>query len=790
MSRKTIKAMLNYTLSREQSRAIQVINDNRLSCIHYLDRYNLSTTLLNASIESARKGLRSLILVDSDELLNTIKEKVALSNAANYCLILDNDDFLDDAVQAKIKTLWRENIGSDTNIQLDSVKKKAFLLSRIEKVFASQAKEIFGERRWADLILLPSRTDKNLNTINYLFDLKLTQQEFWHIRGKIEEAKSFYNESHPLNESVFSVFNIDIDTEDKIIDLKKKLVEFKLKMESILHQMDLALFKYRKSINHQLEKEYIKCQNLIDEASLMASKINSDKGDQNSKFSLFKNKSANSKSPKEIIQSIFNELDSSILLNTGIQVKVEDSDTVVSRLEILKNQLRSWHETRTRVISKMLKSLNKNNSDSPDFKEIDINIEILFSEINKSGIFVKPLENTSLNTNQQYLSIEKMLNSIKILLTYLNENKDIILWQSFYGNQNQDVKQLLFVLKRYNVNEWIPLYEKWYLDQLIEKHALPDHTVISDLLKEYCAENNEIQNVIKSEIEDKFASPRNKLSELCKQRNKDLYQKIFKKKAVDNLRAFDIIWTEKEMLTYFFPVMIMSNKIFRSNRLLNDGNWDQVYCDRTDIFTHVEKYNFLEQKVCFFAPLAESFKTCNELNIKIDNNNQSCKLLIHEYNFKGKIASLSLSDRLRAAKKLAKMLLSLNQNVRIFQMRNANIISVLSPYLNQQLLQLYDEQGIKEIMSDDSLYETVTESIIGVDRDQYFLYQDHLINSAHHNYFIWQLEVLNSFEKAGLTLINIETYNQKDNNNYISELFTNKIKKEKEESRRGIKQEA
>ncbi|NNF33209.1 MAG: hypothetical protein HKN68_03825 [Saprospiraceae bacterium] len=774
--------MQNYTLSREQSQALEVISNNDLSCILYLDKVNLATSLINFTHRNLLDGKRNVLFIESEEVMEIMKDKVTGTSFEHLYLFLSDDDFLDEQDLARLRIMAKDKVESDFIYQ-DTVHQLSQKEKRIIAAFEDAAEKIFGERKWRDLVLLPRRTDKVLNTLRYQLDLKLNQQEFWHIRGVIEEAKSLYDAGHLMSESIASIFGVTLDNEEKIQAIRVQLIDFRKRLLDVILSMDVELDRYKNRIHQKLEEEYLQVTHLLEQGDILIEKIiEQEQQDQSGSFTFFSNKKSAKSRLYQDLDDIKKQLSESILIQV---VEITESQQIESWNHAMgswKKQLGEWKSNRDSITSKMIRSLNKNNSDTAGFKDIDQALSRLLGEINEIGLFKEQVENTSLNTYQQYLQSEKLLQQIRLALAYLSENLEIIIWENFYNNLPFDTQQLIAALKKHELKDWIPLFEKWYLDRLLEKHFNPDSIILQELIVDYRNHLKELDKLSGAHIDSLFHKKRMKSMELARTRSKDLYNKMFKKKNVDDLRAFDIIWAEKEMLTHFFPVMVISTKLLRSNRLLNDGNWDQLYCERTEIFTHIEKYRFLEHKICFLSPLAESFKTCNDLNIGLENKKILSKLLIHEYNFSQPIEDMPISDRLRAAKKLSKILLSLNQNVRIFQMRDANIISILPLSLNQQILNVFDEHGIKEIIPEESLYETVTESIIATERTQYLLFQDHLLSLDQFQHFIWQIEALEAFENSGFKSIHIDSVNLKhDLASFEETLKSNIVIQEREE---------
>ena len=196
-----------------------------------------------------------------------------------------------------------------------------------------------------------------------------------------------------------------------------------------------------------------------------------------------------------------------------------------------------------------------------------------------------------------------------------------------------------------------------------------------------------------------------------------------------------------------------------------------MFCDNTRIFDHVEKATLLEQKICFMSRLENAATVANELGINHEDPAKTSKLLLHEYSYKNPLKDLPLSEKLKAAKKLAKLLLSLNQNLKIYQLKFANIISLLSMDYNEIIEIELDDHGLKESEIDSKLYEAVTESILETDRNQYLLIQDYLISLEHDKYFMWQLKVLDVFKQAGFRVFNLRSFDKKSKKTQIEPII-------------------
>ncbi|HMQ07969.1 MAG TPA: hypothetical protein PKC30_11750 [Saprospiraceae bacterium] len=763
MSTKEANNLLTFLpYSVEQSTATASISRNKGSVIQYLDKYMLCETVVFSIIENLHSGKRSFIVIESEDLGDLIVQMLSKFQAGPYILRLKNDDFLSEQSISTIRTHYKNTKAFHDSTYKNLLNKHASNDKKIRSAYDSLTKKVFGERRWIDLALIRERTDKIFHTSLEEIELQLTQQEFWHLRGRIEEAKSVYSYKTYMNESLLSRFNISIENDKKFLLLKETLIRFKIKMEQIIHDLEVEIERYRKKVHDQLYVEYLEASHYVDEVNDWIADHQQVQKKEN-KSGIFSFAASSDENLRKKYLQWRKLLEKNILLELEeIDPSTITRESILSEMIVIYNQLEDWQTKSEQITIRMVKSLNKNNSDSDQLKNIDQFINILFSEIHESGIFREVFENTGMSTYNQYNQLQKILKNIKVLLSYIRESRDIVMWESFYNQQSSAFKQVIDILKRHDPRDWIPLFEKWYLDKLLRKYDHPYTLILEDLLAKQKDISHELNEAFNEKIEEMFLPGRVKSTDKCRLNNKNIYQNLFKKRNPDNVRAFDMIWDQKEMLSWYFPVMIVSGRLLKSNRLLKDGNWDQLYVEGTEIFQFVEKYTILERKTCFFTPLAESFKVCNDTGIKLDDRSKSVKVLLHQYRYEKKINELPVSERLKAAKILAKMLLSLQPPIRIFQIKQYSIISLVNAGLAEQLWKLYQNEGIKEIDTSEQIYESITESILDSDSQKVLLYQDHLLHSDMYPCYLWQMKVISHLEEAGYLLFNVSTKNVRE----------------------------
>lgn len=756
--------------SEEQAQTIKMIEDQKLSIIHYLDIFMLSSTLGNTALRKVAEGKRVIFIIEDSKILSLLDSKINSLGIGAFSIVLNESDFLADGDLSKIRYLYKWKEEKDGYHYQLKVKNQSLLVKRIESCFTSMGSKIFGDRKWLDICRIDRKSKRRITEIYQKIKLEFTPQEFWHLRGKIEEAQTLYNQKNILSDNILEKFRIVLDSPDSIERLKENLIDFKEKLSQVTLKLDAEINRYEEKIWDKLHEEFIVLKNIGNDLELALIKSKKPKAD--SKRSFFYT-GKNSSDHEEInISHYFDILKNNILFTLDDQLAgLNNKEAIEKFVEKLHLSLEKWQTIGENIVLKMMKSLNKHNSDTTTLLKIDQELNMLFSELNESRIFADQFENTSMNILNQYGFLSDLLKSIKILIEYINNNRELILWQSFYHQLTPEAKAIVDLLKNHDSNLWVDMFESWYYEKLIHHKSTPDVYNLDILIEEYKDEIEGSQGELADFINFKFAESRQRMTNLFRNKNKKAYNDLFKKKGIDNLRYFDLVWEEKEMITHYIPVTIINSKLLKSNRLLKDGNWDVVFCDNTRIFDYVEKATLLEQKICFMTRLENSVSVANEFGINHDDPAKTTKLLLHEYNYKNQLKDLPLSEKLKAAKKLAKLLLSLNQNLKIYQLKFANIISLLSMDYNEMIESELDVHGLKESEIEGKIYEAVTESILETDRNQYLFIQDYLINLEHDKYFMWQLKVLDVFKQAGFRVFNLKSFDKKSKKSQIDPII-------------------
>ena len=121
------------------------------------------------------------------------------------------------------------------------------------------------------------------------------------------------------------------------------------------------------------------------------------------------------------------------------------------------------------------------------------------------------------------------------------------------------------------------------------------------------------------------------------------------------------------------------------------------------------------------------------------------------------LSDTSTLERLTIVKHLSTNLLSFGKNPTVFQLRNSSIISFSSDFVNEYLEDKLYKFGIKNILLDDSIYETLVATMHDVNRQVIILTEDLLFSLENYESFESQFMVLQQAMKSGCELKNIDS---------------------------------
>jgi hypothetical protein len=113
------------------------------------------------------------------------------------------------------------------------------------------------------------------------------------------------------------------------------------------------------------------------------------------------------------------------------------------------------------------------------------------------------------------------------------------------------------------------------------------------------------------------------------------------------------------------------------------------------------------------------------------------------------IGETSQVHRFGIARDLAYALLSYAHHINIFQLKNANVISILPQSLSDKIIELLNNHGVKQLNTKDREEEALIESLLECERRPILLMSDGLLNPEMPEHFFAQHKIIDAYKIAG-----------------------------------------
>ena len=350
-----------------------------------------------------------------------------------------------------------------------------------------------------------------------------------------------------------------------------------------------------------------------------------------------------------------------------------------------------------------IKRINAGNTSDLNLKLWAEEVEKIILDINSKKVLKKNLETNTRNFYQFFLTLDLSHQKLHRALVFSKTYPDIMAWKAFSETLDAQSLQVIDALKNLPAAQWVEYYnqaahqlffESWLNPALIDDNEVIKNAGNSQMTKWILVAQADIKKL------------KGQGSEYEKE-NTSVFSKVgkwfnFSKSAEDKEKANPGIGQ--------FIVTLSEN-------MGNEINFKLQAEDGSSSNWFVE---------------VEVIKGLSAL-IKIDK----------------KIDDYAITDRFSVAKTVADVILDLNCEIRVFQLKSANILCLLPTALSNTLLRELDDLGIKEFQGRTSKQDALIESIIETRRKQILLLFNGLPVDQFSNSFEHQYLLLEKIQKLG-----------------------------------------
>lgn len=760
-----------YILSPEQKIVVNALTLNPTSSNKYFDVTTAMQAIAKGCSILVKDGKKILIHLPDSEQRNALKNLFVENGLDDLTIDISENQPMPELDVIKLRSTLKKEKDIDELIKNALCTKRAQSLhseiSTYYDAFDSNVISNASFRDFANNIIYNKANDRFNLTVSNLSDKKLeyTAAEYYRVKKDIQTAVDLYDRQYDLFDHL-SLFKTELWDEinaQKITETKSKLSQFRADSTALAkdfietsNQLIESSSKDVLKVFTQLEQKFVS-----HEESCIAYHVKTENEEvsREGMFSLFKKKKTSSGNKiyidafddlSGLIQSISSEWYEELEAPTSEMI---DYEYIINFIEQNRSKSAGYKKDITKNLEQSIQRINKINSSNTNVISLDKRLEEFILNMNASNLFNLDLEHTILSFIKQSELASQISEFIEKCYILFHSSAKYLEWKSFYNSSSEIFKVIFDELKKRSSNTWVDSFEQWY-EGKIKDHVLGDKIIDAEYLNQFYTQS---LNALQSEtgaLISSLHSSRIIGADTLKQNTKELHNSLFKKKQMPNASWKNTALMNRPFMQTFFPIHI-------TNTISHAKEYDIVITFETKNEVHTETYHY-------FSPIES--KDIQNLAEKKHNF-----LYLNEYNYEGLLKNLSSTNKLKASKKLAKYILSLNQHIKIYQLKNANIISILPPYDDIMLENELDKLSAKVIDTQGVLYDRLTESILFTDRRPILLIKDELINPELHEHVLWQMKLLKTFQEVGYEVFSINTVDQLNNNKAVFENIIRKI---------------
>ncbi len=766
---------MSNSLSPEQKIAVKSLLSNKAVDIKYFD--------LNAAFSVVSSSIISSIQDNKKVLIQTAKDDDT-QNVLNYLLKQYQLDQLTIDIGSRmpipeadiitLRSVLKKQVNTAPIIdQIINKEKLEKTLQDSYRYYDALDKTIFSDRTFRafsnSLIYQQSGNngeDPQISDVDFEYDLDFSKQEYIDLKKSILNASRLYLKEYDLLD------NLDLLSDVVWTYSANDFEGLRDNLKTILDQSTVLSSEYKDTYSSlsqeatsQIDNEFSDLNQAIDSyyKECTSYHINSiyttPKSDN--RFSLFGKKTPQIDNAVYIkaydyITGIIKELSPNWFENLTSPTSEEiNYEFIINFIQSTKADIPKHQLSQKKNLNKAIHRVNRINTKSEAVKTLDKRLNQLIAQIDSMGFMNHQFNENTLSFVKQMELVQKISRSISQCYDLIGTDTEYTHWKMSERSNSPLTTHLINVLKKFPNTKWEQYFDNWYHDK-IQSNILSDHTIDNNVINNLSELNSQInQNEISATI-NKMHLQRISASEELKSTSKDLYNNLFKKKTINPISWSDISLTSRSFLQEFFPIHI-------DNKTTYSTDYDLVisFNARPEIMNEGSTVNHL-------SPI-----TAEDLEGR--SSSDVLFLYLNSYQYEKPLSTLPKTEKLKASKKLAKYILSLNQQVRIYQIKSANIISLLPVNDDMYFEREMDQYGIKSIDTAGTLYDKLTESILFTNRQPFLLIKDELINAELHQHLLWQAELLQTFKSAGYKVLSFNTCDQLENNKQAFQSIINQI---------------
>lgn len=758
--------MHSLPLSAEQKSLLAQVYKFPISLIEYYDYDNATRAILALLYQQVNHQKSTLLVVDSSQQMEYYFQTLNSMGLQDFIIKAgDNHE-----ISATTINKWRsytignknelsQDIDKRTNLYLLNREQAVLERNKITQQYTQLNKKVLGEKRISTIAhsigfkRMPALSFSGLEELDQS-DLNLNQPEWQSLSQKIIEAKSLYNSDYKhlsdlvlLSENCIAKYKLD----DLVVSLKtliENLSQEELFYKNLRLQYDQEL---RTFFDQAREQSLNKLDEILVELNTVIKPSDQTLSRQLSDLNILLEKLG--------IEPVSNNIGS------------QENSVLTSKLVSTKDKLQQAQRLIDKKIKQYKSRVKTTDLSIDDQSNLD-QVKTSITKVNKMLSNPKlelRIDDTILNKQDK---IRSCIEDLKKQLYLINAHRGLIIWQKFLLNLKPVFKNIIICLTALPINLWEEISETWYNTLVLRQESLnqkPGFNKIKNLISKFNALEREQIELLKATVR----LSRFEAIDALKSNHPNLYTSLIRKKVETNIPLHDLMLSSQDFLSGLYPIVIVNKSQFQSLKFAKTKLVDKVLFADSEIIAKLNLSTlYLAEYLSIFSPVSNRLSKDPQVVPYLQKGATS---VLQNSQIPDSVNSSSL-ENVSIVKKVAKTLLSLQSELKIYHSRNLSIISCCTGTFDQLIRQMMDQHEVKELYGTRSIEDRLVEALLSTEKDQYIILQDGLINSSQVDTLRYQIDLIAKVSALGLSLIDLWTVDaikthHRNNINKINSIF-------------------
>ena len=619
----------------------------------------------------------------------------------------------------------------------------------------SLQKKVFGDLTWKQLLHMYLSLDRDdriyqLHAELSKVDFDFNQDEFNQLYGSLSDVLYLYEREFEISDRNSDDFGLkqSFFSEDKLQDVTYELFTFRELAQNIRDRYYNCLYDIEQDKRSETFNLIAKVENGLDFLSFRLESFNSRSVQQEKKKSIFSAFSSPDKSLESEKASLLEDSKTIVTLLRENKifdilsepVQISDLPTFITDCQEIVSRFKTKIEDK---ISLFIKSSNKLNATDQKLEILEADFKVLIEDINRSGLFKKPIELNTLSFRKQVDCITQLVYDIDIMLLRVDKNLAYYRWTVFYAGLESKCQKLIDVLRKIDPQGWLSLFEAWYYFEILNKEKYKGASINLANVEEAIQSNENKQRSDIFQAINIWKSKYPSILEELKKSNPKLYTSLSKRKKYTEDNYWKHILEENtSFFSKVFPILIVDSDDLKN---LTTGHYTELfYIDPLE--TNVE---ILQDFQTIYTYLDS--ERINDFAGDIHLKDMSHKMV-------QKISEYGMSERMPVIRNTVQCLTSCEKKPVIYHLRSASIVSYSNERIHTQLENSLHHFGIKRIISEESISDTLIATLLDVKKTVFVITDDYLLDSENSTHYLYQSQMIEAISKAGCKVIHVDHY--------------------------------